>query len=133
MKTIQHLVEEFLLHMGNRDLNPLIQLFDDQVDWYIPGDESRISWLGTRQHKSEIRVFFETLWANTLPLSTTLDGVFTQGADAVIAAEFSVQMLPTGCILTSPVFIMLTINSQGKIIKYRLLEDSFIVSESMKS
>lgn len=133
MKNIQHVVQEFLLHMGNRDLNPLLLLFDDRVDWYIPGDESRISWLGRRQHKSEIRVFFETLWANTLPLSTTLDGVFTQGADAVIAAEFSVQMLPTGCILTSPVFIMLTINSQGKIIKYRLLEDSFMVSESIKS
>lgn len=133
MKNIQHVVQEFLLHMGNRDLNPLLLLFDDQVDWYIPGDESRISWLGRRQHKSEIRVFFETLWANTLPLSTTLDGVFTQGADAVIAAEFSVQMLPTGCILTSPVFIMLKINRQGKIIKYRLLEDSFLVSESMKS
>ena len=133
MKTIQHVVQELLLHMGNRDLNPLIQLFEDQVDWYIPGDEGRVSWLGKRQHKDEIKFFFETLWANTRPLSTTLDGIFTQDDDAVIAAEFSVQMLPTGSTLTSPVFIMLKINRQGKIIKYRLLEDSFLVSESMKS
>src|SRR5690606_24270375 len=133
MKNIQHVVQEFLLHMGNRDMNPLLLLYDDREDWYIPGDESRISWLGRRRHKSEIRVFFETLWANTRPLSTTLDSIFTQDDDAVIAAEFSVQMLPTGCVLTSPVFIMLKINRQGKIIKYRLLEDSFMVSESMKS
>lgn len=126
----QQIVKKFLEYLDNRDLNNLAHLFSEQVDWYIPGDEIKVPWLGRRNTRQAIMEFYQMLWKNTEPLFARVEGVFIEKEKAVIIGEFSTRMLPTGKILDSPFCIEMHIRD-NEIVKYRLLEDSFAVSQAM--
>lgn len=54
-------VQAFLGAMGARNLDAIVALFAEQVDWYIPGDEKLAPWLGKRTGKKAVRDFFALL------------------------------------------------------------------------
>lgn len=116
--------------LANRDLDKITRQFAESVDWYIPGNLSRASWLGRRRGKTEIRKFFEDLWSNTKPLRATIQHVFVEGGLAIIVGDFSTKMLLTDQVVDS-LFSMLIRVEEGLIIQYRLLEDSYAVSEAL--
>lgn len=124
------IVQDFLQFQGERNLSRLMPLFADQVDWYIPGDIAKASWLGRRNTKHEIEEFFIQLWSQTESVSATIDQMMTENDTTLISGEFSTKMLPSGKTVDSLFFIQLTIQDE-LIVKYRLLEDSFAVSRSL--
>lgn len=126
----QKIIQLFFKHLSERNLSELTDLFSDNIDWYIPGDETKASWLGRRSNKQEISEFYELLWKNTEPISVKVNNVFVDTNNAVIAGEFSTKMLQTGKIVDSLFFIEITIQD-NLIVKYRLLEDSLAVSRSL--
>ena len=125
-------VHQFLQYVSQQDLTNLLPLFSDTVDWHVPGDEEKVSWLGRRNSRQAVSTFYETLWKNTEPGSVAIDNIFIDGEKAVIAGEFSIKMLPTNKTVDSTFFIQMTIQ-QGQIVKYRFLEDSYAVSVAMHS
>lgn len=127
----QETVQQFLQFLSGRNLKELINLFSDTVDWYIPGDEQKAPWLGVRNNKQEISVFFELLWRNTEPVSAKIDHIFNDDENAVITGEFVTKMLATGNIVASLFCIQMHIQD-NKIIRYRLLEDSLAVSKALE-
>lgn len=127
---IEPIVENFLKHLGNRDLDNITCLFSDEIDWYIPGNEKEVQWLGKRNNNTEVKDFFKQLWANTQPISASIERILYADDHAVIVGQFSTKMLQTDHIAHSIFFIYIVIENQ-KIIKYRLLEDSYAVSEAM--
>ncbi len=104
-------------------------LFGERVDWFVPGDHTKASWIGARTTKAEVEEFFQMLWQNAEPLAVRIDDVFYETTRSVIAGEFSSKMKLTGKIVTSIFFIYITV-SDGLITRYRLLEDSHSVSEA---
>ena len=124
------IIQTFFKHLSERNLKELTDLFSDNIDWYIPGDETRACWLGRRSNKQEVSDFYELLWKNTEPISVKVENVFVDINKAVIAGEFSTKMLQTGKIVDSLFFIEITIQD-NLIVKYRLLEDSLAVSKSL--
>lgn len=128
--TTPQTLQSFLQYLTQRDLENLAALFSDPVDWFNPGDEERAPWLGRRSSREEVRQFYRLLWAQTEPLSATIDHIFTDGEQAVISGDFSTRMLPTGKVVDSLFFIRMTIQN-GLITRYRLLEDSYAVSRSL--
>jgi hypothetical protein len=122
----QTITQDFLQWLSHRKLNPLVELFADEVDWYIPGDQQKAEWLGRRNNKSEIEDFFRVLWANTEPLAANIEYVHTNDDHAMIAGSFVTKMLKTGKIVDSLFFIHFRCRD-GKIVFYRLLEDSLAV------
>lgn len=134
MTTIQTqtLVKDFLNSLTTRNMHNLLELFAENVDWYIPGDKSKAVWVGKRNSKKEIREFFQLLWENTEPISASIDNVFTDEHSAAIIGEFSTKMLQTNKIIHSPFSIYFTIEN-NLIIKYRLLEAGFEVSQALSS
>lgn len=127
----QETVQQFLQFLSGRNLKELINLFSDTVDWYIPGDEQKAPWLGVRNNKQEISVFFELLWRNTEPVSAKIDHIFNDDENAVITGEFVTKMLATGNNVASLFCIQMRIQD-NKIIRYRLLEDSLAVSKALE-
>jgi ketosteroid isomerase-like protein len=111
-------------------LTELTQLFSETVDWYIPGDETKATWLGIRNSRQEVSDFYELLWKNTQPISANIDNIFADEENAVIVGEFSTKMVKTNNILNSLFCIQMRIQD-NKIVRYRLLEDSFKVSKSL--
>lgn len=128
--TTHQTLQNFLQHLTRRDLDKLVSLFSERVDWSIPGDEAKAPWLGKRRSREEVRQSYRMLWQHTEPLSATIDHIFTDGEHAVITGEFSTRMLPTGKVVDSPFCIRLTIK-EGLITRYRLLEDSYAVSQAL--
>lgn len=126
----QKIIQTFFKHLSERNLQELIALFSNNVDWYIPGDTTKAAWLGRRSTRQEVGEVYELLWKNTEPLSVTIENVFINDNQAVIAGEFSTKMLQTGRIVDSLFFILMTIED-NLIVKYRLLEDSLSVSKSL--
>lgn len=127
---IQVIIQQFLQSLSERNLTELTHLFSENVDWYIPGDEQKAPWLGVRNNKQEVSEFFELLWKNTEPVSAKIDNIFTDEQNAVITGEFVTKMLETGNIVESLFCIQMGIHNH-KIIRYRLLEDSWAVSRSL--
>lgn len=128
--TNQTLVSNFLKHLTERNLDSILSLFDETVDWFIPGDENKISWLGKRSTKKEIAVFYELLWRNTQPITANITNVLYDSNHVIIAGEFETRMLSSNKIVQSPFFILLGIQND-KIVLYRLLEDSYAVSNAI--
>ena len=127
---VNKVVRDFLKYLGERNLTELTQLFSETVDWYIPGDETKATWLGIRNTRQEVSDFYELLWKNTEPVSAHIDNIFADEENAVIVGEFSTKMLKTNHIINSPFCIQMRIQD-NKIVRYRLLEDSFQVSKSL--
>ena len=131
MENIHNTVHKFLQYLSQRDLKQLVLLFADQVDWYIPGDETQVPWLGRRTNRQAIADFYELLWQNTTPISANVDHIFIDGERVVISGDFSTKMLPSGKVVDSLFFIRMTIKNE-QIVTYRLLEDSYAVSNAMR-
>lgn len=129
---IHNLTQRFLEQLGKRNLDELVNLFADQVDWFIPGDAGKAAWLGRRNSKTEVREFFKLLWQHTQPVSAEIYSIMFEGNSSIIAGEFSTNMLQTGKVVDSIFFIHIT-EENGLIKRYRLLEDSFAVSMSLTS
>ena len=124
-------VQNFLKHLGERNLSALVDLFAENVDWFIPGNEALAPWLGRRSTRAEVQHFFELLWENTEPVSASIDHMFIDNEHAVITGEFSTRMLKTGKVVDSLFSIQMTV-LENKIVRYRLLEDSYAVSVSLQ-
>lgn len=122
----QTLVHTFMKYLTER--NEIIDtLFCEEVDWYIQGD-NRIPWIGRRNSRADVRAFFKLLWANTVPVDASIDQLLIHEVHASIAGRFSTRIISANQIFTSVFSIHLTV-SGGLIKRYRLLEDSFLLSK----
>ena len=120
--------KQYLELLAKRELDKIIQLFGNKVDWYIPGNELLAPWLGRRSNKEDIKNFFKLLWKNTVPIDAEIDAILSSNNLVVITGEFSTLMLSANRTVKSMFFIKMVIEN-GLIVKYHLLEDSFAVSE----
>jgi uncharacterized protein len=123
----QDVVNNFFRFLTQRNLDGLTNLFSENIDWYIPGDQERAPWLGVRNSRKEVKEFYELLWKNTEPVDARIDNIFVQDKSAVVAGEFSTRMLQTNKTVSSLFFIHITVEN-NLIVRYRLLEDSYAVS-----
>lgn len=130
MNDIQNTVQEFLQHLTSRNLEQLVSLFSEDIDWYIPGDEQNVPWLGKRNSKEDVAAFYTLLWQHTEPVSANIDCIYFNEQNVCISGSFSTKILQTDKIVDSLFFIQMTIKN-GQIKKYRLLEDSYAVSRAM--
>lgn len=130
MPSTKNIVDKFLYFLSKKDLNNLIELFDDNVDWDVPGNTKIAPWLGQRNNKNDVRNFYELLWKNVEPISANIENIFIENEQVLLAGEFNVKMLATGNSVRSIFYIQITVKN-GLIVKYRLLEDSYAISESL--
>lgn len=119
-------------HMTNRNLEGLLSLFAEKVDWDIPGDTENVPWLGKRHDRNGVREFYELLWENTEPVNAMIDQIIVQGSQCALSGKFTTRMLSTEKIVKSPFMIHFS-TKEGRITRYRLLEDSYAVSKSIQS
>ena len=130
MQQTKNLLEKFSESIQARDLEKILELFADEVDWDVPGDRETVPWLGKRKFKPEVKQFYELLWRSTEPISSRIERVLIDGSDAVIVGSFRSKMLATGVTVDSPFFSNMRIGA-GRITKYTLLEDSYAIAKAM--
>lgn len=116
-------VNNFMQMLANRDLEGIVSLFANKVDWYIPGEQRIAPWVGKRSTREEIREFYKLLWESTKPLGANIECMMVRNNQAVMTGEFSTLMLETGGVFKSLFSIQITVEDD-LIVFYRLLEDS---------
>lgn len=116
--------------MTERNLDELVELFADEVDWEIPGDQEKAAWLGKRTDKNSVLEFYELLWNNTEPVSAEIEKSLFEENYAVVIGNFETKMLQTGKNVRSFFCIQITLEND-LIKKYRLYEDSLAVSQAL--
>lgn len=124
------LVQQFFQSLAARNLENLIPLFGEKVDWFIPGNQELAPWLGKRNTKPEIIEFFKLLWKRTEPVSARVDRILVEDNFAIVIGDFSTRMLQTGKIVNSIFSIHITVEA-NLIVRYRLQEDSYAVSVAL--
>jgi len=90
----KEITQKFLKHIADRNLTDLVNLFSENVDWHVPGDENKGAWLGKRMGRKAVVDYYELLWKNTTTITAQLDHIFVDEGDAVIAGELSTTMMP---------------------------------------
>jgi ketosteroid isomerase-like protein len=130
MMNSKAIASRLLQAIGTRNLDDLVSLFADKVDWYIPGNADLAPWLGRRGSKEEVKEFFQLLWAVTEAVDARIDQVIAEDDQCVIAGEFSTKMLQTNKLVQSLFYIHFTV-SDDHIVRYRLLEDTLSVAVAL--
>ncbi|WP_426330054.1 nuclear transport factor 2 family protein [Pedobacter sp. R-06] len=110
--------------LGERNIQKIIKLFPEQLDWYVPGNETIAPWLGVRKSRDQVREFFDLLWQSTVPISAKIDHIAVDNTVVITSGSFETQMVKTAKIYKSIFFTEITIVDE-LIVKYRLLEDTF--------
>src|SRR5690606_41758529 len=105
---MEKIIQSFLENLTTRNLDNLCNLFAENIDWLIPGDQERASWLGQRKNKEQIKSFFEELWRNTEPLNARINNILNTEYDAIIKRESQTTILKEWKIVNSLLFSVLT-------------------------
>lgn len=109
--------------LGERNIEKIIAMFPEELDWYVPGDETIAPWLGARNTCDQVREFFELLWQNTEAVSAMIDHIAVVGNVVISSGNLVTRMMKTEKVYKSLFFTEITI-VEGLIVKYRLLEDT---------
>lgn len=123
-EAILEVVTKYFSLLGERSIELIMGLLSDQLDWYIPGNETIAPWLGLRTNRNEVKEVFELLWKNTEPVSATIDHIAIDGNVVICSGSFVTRMVETEKLFKSLFFTEITV-VKGLIVKYRLLEDTF--------
>ncbi|MBK1897041.1 nuclear transport factor 2 family protein [Chryseobacterium paridis] len=117
------IVSQYYAALGERNIEMIMKLFPEHLDWQVPGNETIAPWLGQRNTYNQIREFFELLWQNTKPVSAAINHIATDGNVILSSGNFETLMLKTGKNFKSVFFTEITV-VDGLIVKYILLEDT---------
>lgn len=125
-----NLIQNFYQALANRELQSLLELFAEEVDWEVPGNEELAPWLGKRESRDEIKAFYQLLWQSVEPISAQIEHILADGDFGVATGRFSSLMLRSGQVYTSIFSAHFTLKN-GKITRYRFLEDSHGLVEAL--
>ncbi len=83
----QALLDEYLSRLGILQPEPIVDLFADAVDFYVPGSPD-LPWPGRRHSRTEIVEFFRRLAENLTIENFRIDYKFFAKNAAVVVGEF---------------------------------------------
>lgn len=112
-----------------RRLAAITELFSEDADWDIVGDRERVPWIGPRWGRVEIAAFFRDLIGAIEPRRFEVRSVLADGERAVILGELASLVRSTGRLIETEFAFDLTVK-QGRIVRYRMLEDSHAVAQA---
>ncbi|MFH8562652.1 nuclear transport factor 2 family protein [Streptomyces sp. NPDC017988] len=129
LKSTADTVDAFFEAFGSGNQSALLDLFADKVDFTVAGAPN-VPWAGSRSTKEEIAEFFG-LFGQVLtpPESFALTGRVTEGEHAVVFATCVFGVLATGKKFTNSYALHFTV-VDGRIVGYRMYEDSYAIHEA---
>ena len=113
-------------------LPDVLALFDEDVDWDIPGDRTRVPWVGARRGRHEVSGFYNDLIRYVEPRGLSPHTILADEESAVIVGELASRVKSTAKLIETPFAIVVKVRD-GLIIRYRMLEDSQAVADAATS
>ena len=123
------LAQEFLRRMGSgAEPSEIAKLFSETLEWEIAGDTGVLPWIGHKSGRGAITDFVRDSRAMLERISFEVHDILASDKRAVILGSLASKLKRTGKIITTDFAIILTV-SNGEIVRFQMLEDSFAVSQ----
>jgi ketosteroid isomerase-like protein len=107
-------------------------LFAENAEWEIPGDAERVPWAGLRKGRAGVAEFLRQLRALTEPVSFDVHRLLAEDNTVVALGELATRVKATGRVIESAFAANITVEN-GLITRYQFLEDTWAVSEAVRS
>ncbi|MEE3663163.1 nuclear transport factor 2 family protein [Brenneria sp. g21c3] len=111
-------------------LAEILALFADEVDWDIPGNLEAVPWIGPRRDSESVGAFYRELAARITPERFEVQRILADVDTAAVLGELASRVNATGRLIESPFAVVLTVGD-GRITRYRMLEDSHAVAAAV--
>ena len=121
-KIVNQFFDAVLYRENKREI--LDSIVDENIDWYIPGNEEKFSWLGHRRTKEEAIMFFEEHNILVKQNSFDIEFIAINGENAVAYGNLSSNIIKNNKKYESEFTAIIKVKN-GKIVKYHFLEDSY--------
>lgn len=120
--------EKFVERLGRQDPEGIQELFAEEIDWYVPGNDA-LPWTGRRTRREEVAPYFTTMWPHFVPgrSEVALERVVVDGGDVVLLAVWTHTVAATGKEFTTPAAMHLVVED-GRIVRMHLYEDTLTVA-----
>jgi len=129
-ESTRKVVGEFFERVGTgADTGTIESLFSEDVDWLVPGD-GRIPWIGRKVGRAGVAEFIRDLRRFTTPIRVNVRTVVVDGENGVALLELETRVTNTGKIIRAEAAFDFTVRD-GLIVRFRLLEDSYAVSQAV--
>lgn len=103
----------------------IIDLFAEEVDWDIPGNEQKFPWVGKKTTKQQVKEgFFDIHPQHIEPINFEVEFIAVNGENATGVGHLSSKILKSNKVFESS-FVSVFKVIDGKITKYHFLEDSY--------
>ncbi len=120
----RQVVEKFYNITSGKVAGNVADLFADEVDWDLPGNTEKFSWVGKRSSRAEVAGFFEHLKQNIKSEKFEIEFVAFNGENAVSVGNLSSNILKYNQVFDTAFTVNFKVRD-GKIVKYHFLEDSY--------
>lgn len=129
----RHVTNRLLAKLGSgADAEDIAALFCRKVDWVVPGDSAALPWIGRRSvGRRAVIDYVRQSRSLVEPGAFTVVDILVRGERAVILGERSCCLRQTGKRAETEFAIVLTVMG-GRITRFRLLEDSFAISQASR-
>jgi uncharacterized protein len=124
-------IERFLSLLAEDDIDGLVRLFAERIDWYSPG-AGHLPWAGARTRREEVPEYFRTLGPVFVRGASerAFDQLLVDGEEAALFGRFAHTVAATGRRFSTPVAFHLTVRD-GQITRLHLFEDTLAVAGAM--
>jgi len=126
------LAQEFLSRMGSgAEPAEIAKLFSENMEWEVPGDTGVLPWIGKKSGKAAIIDFVNQSRAMIERIKFEVHDILASGNRAVILGSLASRLKRTGKIIETDFAIVLDV-ANGEIVRFQMLEDSFVVSQATR-
>jgi len=124
-----HLAQEFLRRMGSGvEPSEIAKLFSETLEWDIAGDTGALPWIGDKSGRAAITDFVRDSRAMIERISFEVHDILASDNRAVILGSLESKLKRNGKVVATDFAIVLTVTN-GEIVRFQMLEDSFAVSQ----
>ena len=128
-----HLAQKFLSRMSSgAEPHEIANLFSENMAWEIAGDAGVLPWIGQKSGRAAIINFVTDSRVMIERISFEVQDILAGDDRAVILGSLESKVKRTGKIVKTDFAIVLTVTN-GEIVRFQMLEDSFAVSQAARS
>jgi uncharacterized protein len=127
--TTAEVVHAFLERLGTGDVEGIMELFADDIDWWAPG--TVLPWAGRRSRRSEVPEFFRVLESACVPAETRVEveKVLIDGEDAVVFGTYHRMFAKNARSFDTPEAVHIRV-VDGRIVRWHLYGDTGRVEDA---
>ncbi|MEW2066180.1 nuclear transport factor 2 family protein [Streptomyces sp. NPDC007346] len=109
----------------------LAQRFDEDVDWFIPGDTSVVPWIGCKTGRVGVAEFYTQLGQGAKVKHFQIDTIIGDGDRCVVLGSLRTEVLGTGRDIESDFAYDIEVRD-GLITRYHMFEDTWAVAKAFE-